>query len=181
MSGYLPLPQSLWSARDAAIGSLFNGKADPSAEKEIEVWLDEDGAAAFYEFGDAALGTMHSLEAEDAEVRDRLEIETENPITDVDRAAYARQEVEYARSEFYGPYLEGYPISVRLGNSAVLAAKSYCCGQGGWEFEWFGLFLTPEAAIKAAVDQGFFVDSWVPEGRRIEDYIDEELAAFVAG
>lgn len=62
MSGELPLPQSLWSARDAAISSLYKGVADPSAEEEIEGWLDEDGASAFYEFGDAALGTMHSLE-----------------------------------------------------------------------------------------------------------------------
>lgn len=181
MSGELPLPQSLWSARDAAISSLYKGVADPSAEEEIEGWLDEDGASAFYEFGDAALGTMHSLEAEDTEIRDRLDIEPEQPITDAHRAAYARLEVESARSEFYGPYLEGYPISDQLGNKAVLAAKSYCCGQGGWEFEWFGLFLTPEAAMKAAVEEGLFVDSWVPEGRRLEDYTDQELAAFVGG
>ena len=180
MSGELPLPQFLWSARDAAIGSLCNGTADPAAERKIAAWLDEDGVAALYDFGDAALGTMHSLEAKDTDVRDRLEIEPEIQITNVDRATYARQEIEYARSEFSGPYLEGYPISDRLGNTAVLAAKSYSYGQGGWEFEWFGLFLTPEAAIKAAFDKGFFVDSWVPEGRRVEDYTDQELAAFVA-
>lgn len=155
--------------------------ADPSAEKKLGAWLDEDGGAAFYDFGDAAVGTMHSLATEDSEVLDRLEIDPDKAVTDEDRAAYARLEIENARSEFYGPYLEGYPISDRLGNKAVLAAKSYCCGQGGWEYEWFGLFLSPEAAIEAAVDQGYFVDSWVSEARRVEDYTVQELAAFVRG
>jgi hypothetical protein len=180
MSNELPLPQSLWSARDAAIGSLCNGMSDPSAEEEIEAWMNEHGEAAFYEFGDAALGTMHYLEAEESEVRDRLEIDPETAITDEDRAAYIRQKVEDTRAEFYGPFLEGYPISDRLGNIAVLAAKSYCCGQGGWEFEWFGLFSTHEAVIKAAIDQGVFIDSWVHQGRRVEEYTDQELIAFIS-
>jgi hypothetical protein len=179
MPNELPLPQSLWSARDAAIGSLCNDMSDPSAEEDIEAWVDEHGEVAFYEFGGAAIGTMHVLEAEDSEVRDRLEIDPETAITDQDRAAYVRLEVQDTRAEFYGPYLEGYPISDHFGNKAVLAAKSYCCGQGGWEFEWFGLFPTREAAIKTAVDQGFFIDSWVPEGRRIEEYSVQELIAFV--
>jgi hypothetical protein len=181
MSNELPLPQSLWSARDAAIGSLCNGMSDPSAEEEIEAWMNEHGEAAFCEFGDAALGTMHYLEAEESEVRDRLEIDPETAITDEDRAAYIRQKVEDTRAEFYGPFLEGYPISDRLRNVAVLAAKSYCCGQGGWEFEWFGLFPTREAAIKRAVDQGFFIDSWVTEGKRMDDHTDQELIAFIIG
>ena len=180
MSNELRLPQSLWSARDATIGSLCNDMSDPSAEVEIEAWFDEHGVAAFYEYGGASLGTMHLLEAEDTEVADRLEIDPETAITDRDRAAYIRMKIDNARAEFYGPYLEGYPISDDLGNTAVLAAKSYCCGQGGWEFEWFGIFLTREAAIKAAVDQGFFIDSWVPEGRRAEEYTDQELIAFVS-
>jgi hypothetical protein len=146
---------------------------------ELTDWLNESGGAAFLEFGGAALGTLHYLQAEAAEVRDRLDIDVEQAVTDKDRAAYVRLEIEYARSEFYGPYLEGYPISDWLGNKAVLAAKSYCCGQGDWEFEWFGLFLTRNEAIKAAADQGFFLDSWVPEGRRLEDYNNQELIAFL--
>ena len=179
MSNELILPQSLWSARDAAISSLCNGMSDLSAEEEIEAWVDEHGEVAFFEFGGAAIGTMHVLEAEESEVRDRLEIYPETAITDQDRATYVRLEVQDARAEFYGPYLEGYPISDWLGNKAVLAAKSYCCGQGHWEFEWFGLFLTRKDAIKAAADQGLFLDSWVPEGRRLEDYSNQELIAFL--
>jgi hypothetical protein len=177
----LHLPLSLWRARDAAIGGLQSSVTDTAAERELETWVVEHGEAAFYEFGDAALGTMHYLEAEESEVRDRLEINPETAVTDEDRAAYLRLKVEDARAEFYGPFLEGYPISDCLGNIAVLAAKSYCCGQGGWEFEWFGLFPTREAAIKRAVDQGFFIDSWVTEGKRMDEHTDQELIAFIIG
>lgn len=152
----------------------------------MAVWVYEDGETALYEFAEitlgegAKLGTMHSLKAEDTEVSDQLELEPETAVSNGDRAAYARLQVESDLSDFYGPYLEGFPISDRLGNKAILAAKSECCGQGGWELEWFGLFLTREAAIKAALEQGFLVDCWVPEGRRVEDYTDHELAAFVS-
>lgn len=180
MAHELHLPLSLWRARDAAIGGLQSSVTDTAAERELETWVVEHGEAAFCEFGDAALGTMHYLEAEESEVRDRLEIDPETAVTDEDRAAYVRLKVEDARAEFYGPFLEGYPISDCLGNIAVLAAKSYCCGQGGWEFEWFGLFPTHGAAIKAAIDQGVFIDSWVHQGRRVEEYTDQELTAFIS-
>lgn len=181
MSNELPLPQSLWSARDAGIGSLCNRMSYPSAEEEIEAWMDEHGKVAFNKFGGAAIGTMHFLEAEETEVMDRLEIDRETAISDQDRAAYMRLKIQEAKAEFYWPYLGSYPISERLGNKAVLAAKSYCCGLGGWEFEWFGLFPTREAAIKRAVDQGFFIDSWVTEGKRIDEHTDQELIAFISG
>lgn len=180
MSDKLILPQDLWEARDSAIAGLHSGTPHLDAEKTLETWVLSEGAYPLItEGGDTGIGTMCDLHYSEPDIRDQLDLTSDDEITTDDLAQFARLMMEDARADSCGPYLEAHAIEDSSGRAAVIGLLALAAGQGGMEFTWRGLFADQVAFINSIRDSGCAVDSWLPGDKTFDTYTDEELVALM--
>ena len=147
----LAVPLELWAARDAAIYFALHGGKPPVDLKMLQDWFTEDfsvyenthSETAADQFDPALRITEPYLcEACDDELRDRLELDEDAPITDEMRIIYTRELLE-ADWTIFNPIIVG--VATRIiengsGQSCLIGYLEVCAGQSGISCEWEGVF-----------------------------------------
>lgn len=176
MADELNIPVHLWDARDAAVAGFIAENRDANAEKAIEDWLLSDEGYSERMDGDEAFGILCELTNDDCEIRDQLELEDTHQIGDVERVTFARETMRYMRD--YGTdatHIDARLISDTMGRQVTLGLSSVSGGQGGIIFQWIGLFKNQDALIESLHNEGYAVDSFLPNSKNFDHYTDHEI------
>jgi hypothetical protein len=152
----LDVPPALWPARDAAIDFALHGGEAPAGLKLLKEWFADDyevyenthSETAANQFVPALRITEPYLhDACDNELRDRLELDEDTPITDEMRISHTRDLLEEDWTIF-NPMIVGVAtrtIENANSQSCLIGYLEVCEGQSGINCEWEGVFPTEEA------------------------------------
>lgn len=175
MATELNIPEHLWGERDAAISSFLAGKPDVDAEKSLEDWLLSYAAYDELADGDDPIAMLCDLTHTDLDIRDQLGLEQTDTITDAVRVQYALEMIQSVREDSSATYIDARLLTDSKGRSLYIGLSSFAAGQGGMQWEYLGLYESPECLIESFLDKGVAVDSLLQDGKTLSDYSEEEL------
>lgn len=155
-SQFLQVPPELHAVRDAAIGFALNGGEPPADLHLLEEWFSNDfevyenthSETAAMQFDPAVrIGSGYLYSACDSELRDRLGLSDDAPVTDAMRIAYTRDLLEEE-------WMFGGETVVAVATRSIASADGRSCligyfeeshGQAGVVCVWEGVFADLEA------------------------------------
>lgn len=187
MYAELEFPRSLWSARDAVIEATFQRRRATMAEKALKDWLlddsgflSDDGYSAFTRLSIDPVGVICSLAFENRDLRDYLDLEKSEKITDHHRVSYARLIMQNALDDdFSATFVDVRSISDGADRTALIGFTSSSMGQSGISFEWVGAFCDQIKFFEHLEANGFALHLFSSSAKHFDDYSDVELIGLI--
>ena len=167
MSTPLELPAELFPIRDAVIEHVVTGSPIPSDLSLITEWLRNDGyeelIRSWEENGEDSWIEIKYLadKFSDEMMHDYADIEAGVTITDDMRIDHIRAICRSHYIEETGwPVLtiHGYKVNRGDGQSAIIGYLMGICGQGGPEFEYYGIFADKESFYKKLKEDSYLIN-----------------------
>ena len=158
-------PQYLQVACDEAIAAFKVGKAEPESLKQVTDWLEVDGwNALMADLEEQMAINLRNLAAyrfNDIELRNDRDIPDDQPISDEDRLAWGRDQVDQVLNnydDYFMPSVHAYQLTSSDGESACVGCLVEIHGQGGPVCDWKGLWPSREAFWNAlGSEYGYWV------------------------
>jgi hypothetical protein len=176
MTRNIALPEDLWALRDSLIDRVHANEPIPPEIDKIYKWLAVDGWDELVGEGtneEMAFVILEFCPGED-ELRDFLDLDESDEITDQMKIDYTREKISDATSgndDCDYPTIAYYSMQGGDGKSAVIGA-TLSIQQGGWDTEWDGIFLTSEFYIEYLKLAGVWL------ARDVEDIDDVSILRF---
>ena len=165
----IPLPESLWSARDAVIDAFFNGHEAKDELNQIKDWLELDGWDSLldkWEFAVDLNGIKDYLNDEEFAlgwVGEGVEI------TD-------RMRIEHSREMLITPFddssaftIHNYKLESKGGKSVILGGTMETIS-GGPEISWIGIYKDED-------EFRLSLKSWSLTFEQVTELTDEQVLA----
>ena len=158
-------PKALQPIRDAAVDHALAGSALPGRIQELYQWIEENFLS--FELEVDFVWNCDFLHMEDfsedlfsdATFRDWEGLDDDLPLTDAERVAWARKQIdERINTPDYGhpmPMIECFPIRKPDGGEAVVGCEAELQGQLGHVVSCFGVFRTPEECYGSLEAKGY--------------------------
>lgn len=175
MAAELRIPDHLRDAVDAAIAGFHEGIPNQLAEKVIKDWVLSDDAYSDLAEGDDPIAMLCDLTHTDADIRSQLGLEDNDEITDWHRIEYAREIFETVRNDSSATYIDARLLKDGEERGVYLVLSSFSAGQAGLQWGWLGLYGSLDTLIENLIEEGFIIDNFLQNGKKFDDYSNEEL------
>lgn len=157
----IEVPNELESLRDAAV-AFAHGKSKNCPDLEpLQEWFENgdgwDDVVMSIQGGVVHLGSVADKYFSNSMLRDYVDVPAKGRISKALKLAYARERLDY---EFSQADDSLHAVQISNDPDTYLACFIFSQGQGGWEVNWIGLFMSPDELTR--VDEGwcdYFVSS----------------------